>query len=192
MAVANEKWQFVFLAEPHTASRAVRDALLKLPSSYKAGSHHISMRAMLNYKNLRHRKHNYYTTFCVVRNPADIMVTIWLQSYEYTKQGQTLGEFIRRFGVNKPTTYFFKHAPTANHVLCYEDLQEELNCLLRSLYAPSVTLDTVGPTKDKEPWFRYYTIEDLEYMLSNFPEVPQWGYVEAIQRQISAKLENRT
>lgn len=187
MAVANEKWQFVFLAEPHTASRAVRDALLTIPGTYKAGSHHISMEVMLNYKNLRHRKRSYYTTFCVVRNPADIMVTVWLQSYEYTKQSQTLGEFIRRFGINKPTAYFFKHAPTADHVLCYEDLQEELNCLLRSLHAPSVTLDTVGQTKDKDPWFRYYTAADLEYMLSNYPEIAQWGYTEVIQRQILAK-----
>ena len=192
MAVANEKWQFVFLAEPHTASRAVRDALLTIPGTYKAGSHHISMAAMLNYKNLRHRNRDYYTTFCVVRNPADIMVTIWLQSYEYTKQGQTLGDFIRRFGANKPTAYFFKHAPTANEVLRYEDLEGGLNCLLRSIHAPSVVLDTVGQTKDKGPWFRYYTIEDLEYVLSNFPEATKWGYAEVIQRQISAKLENRT
>jgi hypothetical protein len=190
MAVANEKWQFVFLAEPHTASRAVRDALLTIPGTYKAGSHHSPMDALLSHRGVRHKR-SYYTTFCVVRNPADIMVTIWLQSWEY-RQGMTLTEFLHQFGHDSPTHFFFRHAARTDEALCYEDLQEGLNCLLRSLHAPSIQLETVGPTEGKEPWFRYYTIEDLEYMLSNFPEVTQWGYTEAVQRQISAKLENRT
>jgi hypothetical protein len=185
MAVANEKWQFVFLAEPRTASRAVRDALLKLPMSYKAGSHHISMEAMLNSRSLRHKR-GYYTTFCVVRNPADIMITIWLQSWEY-RQGVTLTEFLHQFGHDSPTHFFFRHAAWADVILRYEDLEDGLNCFLRLKHAPSVQLEVVGPTMDKEPWFRYYTVEDFEYLLSNFPEVTQSGYAEAIKQQVSAK-----
>jgi hypothetical protein len=187
MAVANEKWKFVFLAEPHTASRAVRDALLKLDGSYKAGSHHISMEALLNYKSLRRRSRKHYTTFCVVRNPADIMVTIWLQSSTRRDEGETLGEYIRRWGVQKPSSFFFCHAATADEVLHYEDLQEELNGFLRLIHASSVKLETVGSTEGKEPWFRYYTADDLEYMLSNYPEIDQWGYTEVIQRQMQVK-----
>ena len=187
MAVANERWKFIFLAEPHTASRAVRDALLKIEGTYKAGSHHIPIAALLNYRCLRHRKKSYYTTFCVVRNPADIMVTIWLQSSTRRDEGETLGEYIRRWGISKPTSFFFCHAATADEVLHYEDLKEELNGFLRSIHAPSVVLETVGPTEGKEPWFRYYTADDLEYMLSSYPEIAQWGYTETIQRQILAK-----
>lgn len=187
MAVANEKWKFVFLAEPHTASRATRDALLKLDGSYKAGSHHIPMEALLNYKSLRRRSRKSYKTFCVVRNPADIMVTIWLQSSTRRDEGETLGEYIRRYGVNKPHGFFFRHAAMADEVLHYENLQEELNGFLRSIHASSVKLERIGPTEGKEPWFRYYTAADLEYMLSSYPEIAQWGYTEAIQQQILVK-----
>jgi hypothetical protein len=119
------------------------------------------------------------------------MITIWLQSWEY-KQGQELTEFLHQFGHDSPTHFFFKHAAWADEVLRYEDLEEGLNCFLRSIHAPSVQLKTVGPTEGKAPWFRYYTTTDLEYMLSNFPEVTQWGYADVIKRQISAKLGNRT
>jgi hypothetical protein len=184
MAVANGKWNFIFLAEPHTASRSVRDALLKLQGSYKAGSHHVPIQALLNYRLLRHCQRSRYTTFCVVRNPADIMVTLWLQSSTY-EQGETLAKYIRRWGTKKPDPFFFMHANQADEVIRYENLHEELNQLLQRLQAPSVKLEVVGRTQDKVHWYMYYTPADLKYMLDHFPEIAQWGYASIIQERIT-------
>ena len=186
MAVANGKWNFICLAEPRTGSRAVRDALLKLDGSYKVGSHHIGMDAIMNYRMLQHRKRSRYTTFCTVRNPADIMTTLWVQLPERERKLETFAEYIRRWGVKKPDPFFFKHAKTADRVIRYENLQEELNSLLHSTGAPAVKLDVVGPTADKVPWFRYYTPPDLRYMITNFPEIGRWGYTDVIYQQIEA------
>lgn len=192
MAVANGRWNFIFLAEPHTASRAVRDALLKLDGSYKVGSHHIGMGAILNYRMLQHRKRSRYTTFCTVRNPADILATLWVLKPERERELETFAQYIRRWGVKKPDPFFFRHAKTADRVIRYENLQEELNFLLHEIGAPTVKLDTVGPTADKAPWFRYYTPPDLRYMITHFPEISQWGYVDVIRQQIDAKNRKLT
>ncbi len=186
MAVVNDKRRFIFLAEPHTASRAVRDALLKVEGSYKAGSHHLPIGEIL--KRTRHRKRSYYTTFSVVRNPADIMVSLWLQSSMYKNHTELLADYIRRWGKRKPTPFFFRHANDSDCIIHYENLQDELNSLLQKLQAQSIQLEVVGGTEGKAPWFRYYSASDLCFMLSNYPEVAQWGYTEAIRTQIGVEL----
>lgn len=184
MAVANDKWNFVFLAEPHTASRAVRDALLKLEGSYKAGSHHIPIEALLNYNYLRRRKRHKYTTIATVRNPADIFVTLWMQSTGYRREIETLQEYIRRWGLGNTEGFFFRHVNDADQVIRYENLESDLNCILISLQAPPVQLEVVGKTEDKEPWHTYYTKLDLEYLLWRYPEIARWGYAETLENRI--------
>jgi hypothetical protein len=88
---------------------------------------------------------------------------------------------------SKKTTSFFRHASTADHVVRYENLQEGLNCLLRQFHSPSVQLDVIGQTPDKVPWFRYYTVNDLWFILGGYPDIARWGYTEEIHRQIDAK-----
>jgi hypothetical protein len=199
MAVANDKWNFIFLAEPHTASRATRDALLKLEGSYNAGSHHTDIKTLLHQRHLHRRKRSRYTTFCTVRNPADILTTLWLQlqpPYNLItceSEKRTFPDFIRYWGAERPETFFFRHATSADQTIRYENLQEDLNFLLRGLHAPSVRLgEVIGATRDKAPWFRYYTVADLRYILLGYPEIAHWGYSDEIYKQIDAKNRKLT
>lgn len=185
MAVANDKYKFVFLAEPRTASRSVRDALLTLDGSYEAGTHHLEMRMLLRGTYLRHRQRSYYTTFCFVRNPADILITRYLQSP--VKEGDSLKDFLCRLGDKRPIDLFFKHAPGVDYVLRYEDLQDELDSVLHRLQCHTVKLGVVGKTEGKKPWFRYYSANELHYILAHFSEIAQYGYAIEINRQITAK-----
>lgn len=194
MAIANDKWNFIFLAEPHTASRATRDALLKLEGSYNAGSHHSDIKTLLHQKHLHRRKRSRYTTFCTVRNPADILTTLWLQLQPTCEsEDRAFPDFIRYWGAKRPGTFFFRHAESADRTIRYENLEGDLNFLLRGLHAPSVKLgEVIGATRNKAPWFRYYTIADLWYMLENYPEIAHWGYSDVIHKQIDAKNRKLT
>ena len=194
MAVANDRWNFIFLAEPHTASRATRDALLTLEGSYNAGAHHTDIHTLLREKHLRRRKRSRYTTFCTVRNPADILTTLWLQLQPTcVSEVRTFPDFIRHWGVKRPETFFFRHAERADQIIRFENLQEDLNIILRGLQVPSVRLgEVIGATRNKAPWFRYYTIADLRYMLEDYPEIARWGYSDEIHKQIDAKNRKLT
>lgn len=185
MAVANEKYHFVFLGEPRTASRAVRDALLTLADSYEAGFHHLGMKELLSRGDLRWRQRSKYATFSTVRNPADILATMWILLSK--PSGETFEQYIRREGDSRPVNFFFRHALGADYILRYETLQEELDSILHRLICPTVKLKVVGRTEGKEPWFRYYSENDLHYILSHYPEITQYGYTDAIKRQIIAK-----
>lgn len=184
MAVANDRLNFIFLAEPRTASRATRDALLKLEGSYEVGTHHHLIEDLLD--SYLKCSRDAYTVFSTIRNPADEMVTLWLQSGTRPRShcGETFAEYIRRWGVGKPESFFFRHAESADQVIRYENLQKELDSLLRSFGVSPVKLEVVGPTEGKEPWFSYYTPRDLRYLLSSYPEIARWGYYDAIYRQI--------
>jgi len=129
-----------------------------------------------------------------VRNPADILTTLWVQLQPTCEsEDRTFPEYIRHWGYKRPETFFFRHVESADQVVRYENLEEDLNFLLRGLHAPSVRLrEVVEPTLNKAPWFRYYTMADLWYILSNYPEIARLGYADAIYQQIDAKYRKLT
>ena len=172
MAVINDRFHYLFLAEPRTASRAMRDALLTHPGSREIGSHHASLRTLKSRYRLR-RADRYYT-FSVVRNPADILVTEW---FEFGA-GRSLFEYIRDrlYYCSDSDNPFFKHASTVKHFLHYEELQVGLDTLFGGLGIPFVVLPVVGKTLDKEYWRTYYSPETLHYLQSNCSEVSKFGY----------------
>lgn len=188
MAVINDQFKYVFLAEQHTGSRAMTKALMEQPGSRIAGRHHITLKQLLDRRYLQPRQLDYYTIFCVVRNPADIMVTRWIVSAD--QQSTPFPRYIRRVieAWPNPNMVFFKHAHTANFVVKYERLNDDLKRLAEQTGMPVPTLPLVGKTPEKASWETYYTSDDLNFMLERYPEITKFGYIDIIKRNIRAKL----
>lgn len=188
MAVVNDQFKYVFLAEEHTGSRAMTKALMEIPGSRIAGRHHITLKQLLDRRYLQPRLLKSYTVFCVVRNPADIMVTRWILGSD--QRSTPFRRYIRRVieAWPNPNKVFFKHAHTADSVLKYERLETDLKQLSGQLVMPMPTLQVVGKTPEKESWETYYTSDDLNFMLERYPEITKFGYIDIIKRNIRAKL----
>jgi hypothetical protein len=109
------------------------------------------------------------------------------------EENRSFPDYIRHWGAEKWDPFLFRHAASVDQVIRYENLQEDLNFLLRGLHAPYVRLgEVIGPTRDKAPWFRYYTVADLRYILSGYPEIAHWGYSDEIYKQIDVKNRKLT
>lgn len=181
MAVVNRKFNYLFLAEPHTASRSLREALLQHPQSEEVGSHHATLKE-LEQRGVRRLRRCYM--FSVVRNPADVLVTKWLHS----KPEITLGQYIGSLAIQTPDlkNLLFRHTQDSRHLLHYENLQTELDTLLGGLGIPFVELPTIGQTPDKRPWPEYYGYNELDTVIRHFPEATAFGYADELRgiRQI--------
>jgi hypothetical protein len=188
MAVVNDRYGYVFLAEKHTASQAMRDALLSQPGSRPAGRHHARLKELWRKKYLQGHRHEGYLSFCVVRNPADVMVTRWLMDPD--SNNTPFPRYIRQMLLNcpDPGKFFFQHAHSVNRVLRYEHLMDDLTRLMNGFGASVPVLTEVGKTPDKDYWDTYYISDDLVFMLENYPEVVKFGYGDTFRRNIRDKL----
>jgi hypothetical protein len=187
MAVVNDQYKYIFLAEAHTASQAIAKALIDQHQSRRAGRHHAPVAELMDKRYIQPHWRQNYNAFCVVRNPADLLVTEWLLGQKYRT---TFARYVRRTLRTRPRPdrYFFQHAHTADTVIKYEQLPGCLNQLMFQMGAPVVTLSVIGKTPDKESWERYYTSDDLVFVLENYPEVAKFGYADIFKRNIREKL----
>lgn len=176
MAVVNTKHNYVFLAEKRCASRVLRDVLLKQPGSEQVAHHHASYTEVLDAcPGVRENPDN-FTFFSVVRNPADILVTM-----HFAKSFQ---DYLRDVGSN-PRRVFFQHADDVDIQLVYENLERELAIVLEALQAPKVKLPYKEEyvTSGKSPWPAYYEKWDIDFILSTYQEIHNWDYADTIRRE---------
>ena len=176
MAVVNTTYNYIFLAEKHCASRVLRDVLLEQPGSEYVAPHHASYDEVLDACPVVRENPDDFTTFSVVRNPADILVTM---HFANSFQG-----YLRDVGQH-PGGLFFQHAKDVDIPLVYENLDRELNIVLEAFQAPSVKLPRKEEyvTGGKNPWPAYYEKEDIDFILSVYPEIHMWGYAGTIERE---------
>ena len=176
MAVVNKKYGYIFLAEKHCASRVLRDVLLGQPGSEYVAPHHASYNEVLDACPVVRENPGDFTTFSVVRNPADILVTM-----HFAKSFQ---DYLRDVGSN-PRRIFFQHADHVDIQLIYENLERELHIVLEAFQAPKVVLPRKEEyvTGGKNPWPSYYEKEDIDFILSTYPEIWNWGYAGTIRQE---------
>ncbi|KPK50095.1 MAG: hypothetical protein AMS22_12660 [Thiotrichales bacterium SG8_50] len=186
MAVINRRYRYLFLAEPHTASRALRNALLQHTDSHEVGSHHSTL------KDLKRRGVHGLSKcypFSVVRNPADILVTKWLLSLP----GLDLAGYLKQLLQNcrDPYNLLFLHNHYTRTHLHYEALQHDLDTFFGSMGIPFIELPTVGATPGKRPWREYYGLDELNLLLAYCKELPVGGYDQIIYRMRRKLLDKQ-
>jgi hypothetical protein len=161
MAIVNRKYGYVYLAEPHTGSRACLKALQQHEGFEHNGSHH--EKADLTADGL--------TTFSVVRHPLEIITTY----FHHDKRN--FFEVVLAHVKRSRDPGFYYHAATSDRLLRYENgLSKEVNNFFESIGAPPVDFEITRPTAGKRDWWEYFddiTIRIVEVLL---PEIKVFGY----------------
>jgi len=180
MAVVNHRYRYIFLAERRCASRVLSDVLLSQPGSEYVSPHHAPYSEVVDscpaLQWFPERSSQEYPAFSVVRNPADMLVSM--------HKSNSFQEYTRHMSYSH-VCMFFRHVHAADVVLRYENLEHDLNAFLRGLGAPEVTI----PYKEeyvtglKNPWPSYYEERDIDFILSVFPEIERWCYTDIIRQE---------
>jgi hypothetical protein len=180
MAVVNHHFRYLFLAERRCASRVLSDVLMSQLGSEFVSPHHASYSEVVDSCSTMRLFPEFssqeYVPFSVVRNPADILVTM--------HKSNSFQEYMRHMSYSQ-NCMFFQHVHAADAVLRYENLERDLNDFLRGQGAPEVTI----PRKEeyvtglKNPWPSYYEEKDIDFILSVFPEIARWGYTDIIRQE---------
>jgi hypothetical protein len=183
MAVINHKYRFVFLAEPHTGSRAVRDALCGLDGSTETnGDHHLDLIGCVEAGVLSHNEAELYTVFSVIRDPHDILVSRWLY---HNRQRSPFADFVMRACISEQfgydgdlqSTLFWRTAEQVDWFIRYGTLQRGLDTLLKYIGAPPIgELPVVGKSKEKPDWRDMWGASLEMFARKHFPDIRRYDY----------------
>jgi hypothetical protein len=154
MAVINMERKWLFLFEPHTASRWTKRALTSIKFS-EIGHHHIDIPELTNWRRQHIPKHRIldFKVMATIRNPFDVLVTKW-------RFGPLRDKSFREFfeerketpEVMTPLKGLYKQAST---IFYYEHLQSDLDYVFGGmLNLPD--RNTAETTEGKKPWQEYY------------------------------------
>jgi hypothetical protein len=178
MAVINDKYRFMFLCEPHTASRTIRDALMKLEGSRETSTyHHCDVRRALHNNYLTQGQVSDYGYFATIRDPHDLLVTKWFIT---TPRRDDFYKFLRGHKKNlKNGTLFWRFLDSVTHMIRYEKLEEGLNQVLAKYNAPLVELPEAKPdykTPGKTTWQDEWSGRLFNWAAMNYPDINRYGY----------------
>lgn len=177
MAVVNYQDKWVYLMEPHTASRAVHEALIQDPNCEYAGTHHASLQDIGVEKLLG------FDVICTVRNPLDTVVSRW----RLGKGNKTpFAEWIRTGEIESKWSGLWR---SCNIVCWFENLQLDLNHVFQRR-VPLVH-DRKHKTLDKHDWSTYYNEETFEFVTARFKEyIEAFGYqLVLVNGRVHAKVD---
>lgn len=151
MTVWNHKGKFVFLCEPHTASRATEKAIYqqmagtsKLPRQHMPPS---ELESSLQG----------YAHVATVRNPFDVLVTLYHRPYN---NRMTFRAFVQSKWDHRDTCTTFWYAVDCDHIIYYEHLESDLKRVLR--FDLELGRDPKHSSAGKKPWHTYYDEETFE------------------------------
>lgn len=174
MAVINRTFNYLFLAEPYCASRAIEQALLTQQGSQRVDQWiHESFRRLVDIGELM--PHEPILKFSVVRHPADWAVT----SYHHMTgwHGRGFIPYIEyQLDNNVWDETCFIHANMVDLNLRYEQLEAHLNDVLDARDAPTVTLKRVGVTQGKKHWREYWPDTLYDRFKSQLKDFERYGY----------------
>jgi len=152
MAIINYTEKWLYFMEPHTASRAVHDALVQVEGCQSIGPHHATLERVGTKTTNKDRLLG-FDLICTVRNPLEILVKLWMIShgrfgpFDNWLTLKCAEEFsLSRLGG------FWKHC---NIICWYENLQQDLNFVLQQ--EVKLARNPEHETKNKQPWQAYYT-----------------------------------
>jgi hypothetical protein len=170
MAVLNREHNYLFLSEPHIASRSIQAALLTHAGSEAIGQHHTLEELVqrgLDPDGLR--------IFSCIRHPCDWLVTRYMHMTSWHRLGFTafFNDFIKT--VQQSRTIFL-HAKTSERLIRFESLKGDLKQLAQDWKLPSILLDHIGKTEHKGRWFKYYDSESLRKVNKWLHDFANYGY----------------
>ena len=156
MAVINYNRKFIYLFEPHTASRATQDALRQyVEGSSIVGHHHIAMEHLtaLRRQHIEPRRVKDFKVITTVRNPFDTLITKWKHGEHKNKSLEEFVDTCWDSELLQPARGLYEEAS----LFCwYERLQDDLRWMFRN---PGLDLgyNPLHKTEGKRPWHDYYT-----------------------------------
>lgn len=175
MSVINHKYKYVFLHEPHTGGRSVEKALMAHDDSHNCnGDHHISPLQMVQKGFITALQLCDYSTFRVVRNPYDWLVTCWLRNSRRSDFGDWV--LMNPNPFKRDGTLFWKYQDDARFTLRLETIDLEFAFFLDMCEAPRVELEREGVTENKPDWRDLLTISQARQLEASYPDVAKYGY----------------
>ena len=175
MASVNFQHGWIYLFEPHTASRATELALNKYVGGAKIGHHHIGG-VELTARGRQHispKEYHNMVKLASVRNPFDLAITKWLVG-EFSRMpfGEYITQHLHSEYVRKPAKGLCDEAD----IICrYELLEGDLSYV----FGTEVKLkqNPKHKTKNKRSWWSYYDRETFEKCKEVFtPFMKKYGY----------------
>lgn len=162
----------LWLATPRTASTATRDALLEAGGT-RIVPHHISLKDIA--------QHNGEPVVTTIRNPYDALVSWWLADTSNHNRRRPFHEFIASFehkkGNFERSGLLLYHAPTADIIVRYENLEPELVGAFERCGLGKIPLERKHVTPNKKTWRSYYYPAAIEAANRRFgAEVERYGY----------------
>jgi hypothetical protein len=165
MTMFNREIQSVYLAEPHTASRAVKRALLKQGGWEYFKPHHASIADLLETNQITVNELT-WRFLVTLRNPLDVLVTQWrYSSFQKGTFAAYLGEMKGKPEIEFPMRGYWKDA---THFLYYEHLSEDWRYFFPK--GPPLEHIVTDRTDRKGHWSDHY--KDIpswvEYLLDRY------------------------
>jgi len=185
--------KLLYLAIPRTASVSTETALLAFDGAIRLEKHitygQVKANPAIPFQGTE-------VVFATIRNPYDILTTdfyyeedrfphfpTFIREYEhwpFVVQGKLfwlLDEADKAWNEVGLFEDHYQGEGPSFVVLEYEDLDDELNILLRAVGLPILNLPRKNVSKDKKPWRTYYTEEAIEAVNERFgDEIETWGY----------------
>ena len=175
MAVINREQKWLFLCEPHTASRATSKALLTLDGCEEIAHHHATLTDITKTTPIE-----YFIGFNIVytvRNPLDVLVTNWSISSNSRREEWTFEQWLTH-SINTPTVNLPLHRglwQQCNIVSYYEHLQDDLNYIFGCKIP--LEYDEKHITQHKRHWSSYYSDKSLDLILLYYQSfLDHYGY----------------
>lgn len=153
MALINTNKEWIYLLEPHTASRSTSSALRRF-GFVEVGGWHAKLQPLYEQGKIPDPTH--YEIGVTVRNPLDVLVTRWLKD---RPKGLSLYDWLEK----KEPVYWVRPLmglwESATTVCWYEHLDEDLQYIFD---APDLMVDfdpshksREKPNRAKRPWWVY-------------------------------------
>lgn len=173
--IINTELKFVFLAMPHTASRATHAALLELRGS-TAGEPDMGHHAHLRTARRRYPDLNFdeFLVFTTVRHPGDWLVTRWLS------RGGVVISFSDFLRTQKAHIFGRFHDADTEQLtrglqfIKYESIEDDIRRLLG--VDVKLGLNPKHVTKDKCPWLNYWNKSDARFANGYFQDFEKYQY----------------
>lgn len=168
MAVLNKRHNYLFLSEPHIASRSIQKSLITHAGSEAIGQHDTLDKLAIDSEGLR--------IFSCIRHPCDWLVTRYMHLDSWHRLGFTafLNDFIK--GVQQSRTIFL-HAKSSERLIRYEHLTEDLKQLELDWRLPQIRLEHIGKTAHKGRWQKYYDAESYRKVTKWLHDFATYGYM---------------
>lgn len=183
MAIVNRKYEFVFLAEPHTGSRAVREALQKLEGSVETnGDHHLDLQGCFAKGYLSEFEAETFLVFSAIRDPHDLLVSRWVY---HDRQRIPFRDYLETARISEQQdsagltmdTLFWRTCEQVDWFIRHETLHDGLNTILDQVGAPLIdSLPIVGRTQEKPDWRQLWDEDTEQWAQLFFSDICRYDY----------------